>query len=54
MHLDKIPLSVQYVEPTSLALALFLSLSVAVMTGCVQAKVRNGMLSASESYSGVT
>lgn len=53
MYVDEIPLSLQYVEPTSLALALFLSLSVAVMTGCAQAKVRHGMLSASESHSDV-
>lgn len=43
-----------YVEPTSLSLALFLSLSVAVMAGCAQAKVRRGMLSASETCPGAT
>lgn len=37
----------QYVEPISFPLDLFLSLSVAVMAGCAQAKVRHGMLSAS-------
>lgn len=54
MYLDEIVLSLQYVEPTSLSLALFLSLSVAVMDDCAQAKVRHGMLSASESCPGVT
>lgn len=54
MFLDDTVVSLQYVEPTSLSLALFLSLSVAVMAGCAQAKVRHGMLSAPESCPGVT
>lgn len=54
MYLDDMLLSLQYLEPTSLSLALLLSLSVAVMAGSAQAKVRHGMLSASESCPGVT
>ena len=54
MCLDEVILSRQAVEPTILPFALFLSLSVAVMAGCAQAKVRHGMLSASESHPGVS
>lgn len=54
MYLDEVVISLQHVEPTSLSLALFLSLSFAVMAGCAQAKVRHGMLSASVSCPGET